>query len=186
MPRFSALKVIIGIAACAALAGCSASAHVAGDPGPAAAASGGASAASAQPSRPTFDLAIDGGPAAGTFSVDQAASLNTCSHAADGTWRWLYAGGTPWVSIDLLVGARAAEPAHASDVALEITAGTGYLWIDQGGFRGGDAPGRSQVAVAVTSASKAATFAVTATTPNRTPDGDGVQSNVTMTVTCPA
>ena len=185
MPRFSAPIVIIAIVLGATLMGCSANALVAGAPGSTAAASKAAGATSAQPRRPTFDLAIDGGPAAGRFASDSAASLNVCSRASDGSWRWMFAGGAPWVSIDLLVGAQAAEPAHAADVALEITAGSGYLWIDQGGFRGGDAPGRSQVAVAVRAASAGTTFAVTATTPNRTTGGDGAPSTVTMTVTCP-
>jgi hypothetical protein len=97
----------------------------------------------------------------------------------------MYGGGQPWINVDLLVGSRAAEPGRSSDVALEITAGSGYLWIDQGGFRGGDAKGRSQVSVEIRPTADTVTFLVTASTPNRTPSGDGPPSAVALTVTCP-
>ena len=139
----------------------------------------------ATPAKPSFDLTITGGPAAGTFASAPAASLNICTRLDDGGWRALYAGGEPWLSMDLHLGPRINEAAHASDVALEITAGSGYLWIDQGGFRGGDAPGRSQVTARSEAAGDAVTFHVTATTPNRTSGGDGATSDVALTLACP-
>ena len=137
------------------------------------------------PAKPSFDLAITGGPAAGMFASVPAASLNICTRLGDGGWRALYAGGEPWLSMDLHLGPRINEPAHASDVALEITAGSGYLWIDQGGFRGGDAPGRSQVTARSETAADTVRFYVTATTPNRTSGGDGATSDVALTLACP-
>jgi hypothetical protein len=134
---------------------------------------------------PTIDLEITGGLAAGTYTSSGDSSLDVCTHAADGSWRVMYAGGTPWTNVDLLIGPRAAEPGRSSDVALEITAKKGYLWIDQGGFRGGDAPGRSDVKVDIRPTADTMTFIVDASTPNRTPGGDGERSAVALTVTCP-
>jgi len=170
MPRFSALIAVTAIL----IAGCT----------------GVGSAASTAPStatsnHPSLDLTIVGGSGAGSYVSDPSASLNYCSHTKDGSWRVMYSGGSPWVSVDLLVGPRAAEAGRATDVALEITAGPAYLWIDQPKFRGGDAPGRSKATVAVRSDGGGTTFDVAATTPNRTPAGDGVSSDVALTVVCP-
>ena len=98
----------------------------------------------------------------------------------------MYGGGKPWINVDLLFGARVAEPGGTGDVAAEITAGSAYLWIDQPKFRGGDAKGRSSATVAVSADATATTFHVTGSTPNRTPAGDGVTSTFDLTVTCPA
>jgi hypothetical protein len=89
------------------------------------------------------------------------------------------------LSVDLLVGPRAAEAGREGDLALEISAGPAYLWIDQPKFRGGDAPGRSKATVALRSDDGNTTFDVAATTPNRTPAGDGEESDVALTVVCP-
>jgi hypothetical protein len=97
----------------------------------------------------------------------------------------MYAGGDPWLSVDLLVGPHAAEAGRASDLALEISVGPAYLWIDQPKFRGGDAPGRSKATVTIQADGDGTTFDVAATTPNRTPAGDGETSDVVLTVVCP-
>jgi hypothetical protein len=174
MPRFSPPILFLAIV----LAGCAGMAT--GAPSDA-----GAATASVEPRRPTVALEVTGGPAAGIYASDPASSLNICTQAADGSWLAMYGGGQPWINVDLLVGSRAAEPGRSSDVALEITAGAGYLWIDQGGFRGGDAKGRSQVSVEIHPTADTVTLVVTATTPNRTPSGDGARSGVALTVTCP-
>jgi hypothetical protein len=83
-------------------------------------------------------------------------------------------------------GAQVAEPGHASDVALELSIKTDYLWIDTGQLRGGDAPGRSQATVRVKPADGNVTYAIEASTPYRTPDGDGLSATIALTAVCPA
>jgi len=135
---------------------------------------------------PTLTMTITEGLGAGTFVSDPASTLNYCLRATDGSWRVMYGGGDPWVSVDLLFGPRVAEPGGTGDVAAEIAVGEAYLWIDQPGFRGGDAKGRSSATVAVSTEATATTFRLTGSTPNRTPAGDGVTSTLDLTVTCPA
>ena len=134
---------------------------------------------------PTIELQITGGPAAGAFASDPTASLNLCSRQSDGAWRAMYAGGSPWMSIDLLIGPEINKPGHESDAALEVTAGSGYLWIAQGGVRAGDAPGRSRISVEINPSGGLMNFVVRATTPNRTANGDGPTSDVVLTLACP-
>ena len=134
--------------------------------------------------KPTFVFTITGGPGDGTYTMDPATSLNVCTHAADGSWRYLYAGGDPFVNLDLLVGPRAGQADGSSDVAAELYAGPGYLRFDPGILRGGDAKGRSTATIAVSSTAEATTFSITATTPNM--DNDEVDTvDVDMTVVCP-
>jgi hypothetical protein len=178
MPRFSSpIATFAGLAIVGILAAGCAGTGVA-------AASAAASAAGG--ARPSLDLKITGGEGAGSYVSDPSSSLNYCSHTKDGSWRVMYSGGSPWLSVDLLVGPHAAEAGRATDLALEISAGPAYLWIDQPKFRGGDAPGRSKATVAVRSDGGTTTFDVAATTPNRSPAGDGETSDVTLTVVCPA
>jgi hypothetical protein len=139
---------------------------------------------SLSPSKPTFQLTVSGGPGTGTYSADPATSLNLCTHATDGSWRLLYAGGSPFVNLDLLVGPNAAQPDGASDVAAEINAGPGYVRFDPGTLRGGDAKGRSTASVLVSSTAGATTFTVTATTPDLSNYEVGTV-DIDLTVTCP-
>jgi hypothetical protein len=180
MPRFSAPIIVTAIL----IAGCN------GVGGAASSAPSSSVADHAEPvqvaaTRPSLDLTITGGVGAGSYVSDASSSLNVCSKATDGSWRVMYAGGAPWLSVDLLVGPHAAEAGHASDLALEISVGSAYLWIDQPKFRGGDAPGRSKATVVLRSDGSGMTFDVVATTPNRTPAGDDLPSDVALTVVCP-
>jgi hypothetical protein len=136
--------------------------------------------------RPTFDLMITGGFAAGSYVADPEANLATCSTSSTGVRSLLYAGGDPWVAIDLVLGAKIAEPAHASDVAIELSIGNLYMWLDTGQMRGGDAPGRSHATVRVEPAPGLVRYVIDATTPYRTWDGDGLSATIALTVTCPA
>ena len=136
------------------------------------------------PSKPTFELTVSGGPGTGTYSADPGTSLNLCTHAADGSWRYLYAGGDPFVNLDLLVGPMAGQADGSSDVAVELYAGPGYLRFDPGILRGGDAKGRSTATIAVSTTAGVTTFAITATTPNMDNNEVGTV-DVDMTVTCP-
>jgi hypothetical protein len=180
MPRFSAPIIVTAIL----IAGCNAVGGTASSAPPTAVANGAAPVQVAA-MRPSLDLTITGGVSAGSYVSDPSSSLNVCTHATDGSWRVMYAGGAPWLSVDLLVGPHAAETGRASDLALEISVGSAYLWIDQPKFRGGDAPGRSKATVALRSDGGNVTFDVAATTPNRTPAGDGISSDVALTVVCP-
>ena len=146
----------------------------------------------ARPTAPVIDLTVAAAdpaarvPDAGTYATDAESSLNQCSETSDGFWRVLYAGGDPWVSVDVLVGASAIADRHSEDVTAEIAVGaTTYLWIDQPQYRGGDAKGRSHAVVDVTSTEDGITFSLVATTPLRTPGGDGDEVAVDLTITCP-
>jgi hypothetical protein len=139
---------------------------------------------SPSPSKPSFVLKVSGGPGTGTYTADPATTLNLCTHATDGSWRLLYVGGTPFVNLDFLVGPKAAEPGHTSDVAAEINAGPGYVRFDPGILRGGDAKGRSTASVVVSPAAGATTFTVTATTPDLSNYEVGTV-DIDLTVTCP-
>jgi hypothetical protein len=181
MSRFSAPVIMVTailIAGCNGLGSAASSA-------PSTSASNQAGPVQAAAKRPTLDLTITGGQGAGSYVSDPSSSLNVCSRATDGSWRVMYAGGEPWLSVDLLVGSHAAEAGRASDLALEISVGPAYLWIDQPKFRGGDAPGRSRATVTIQADGDGTTFDVVATTPNRTPAGDGEPSDVALTVVCP-
>jgi hypothetical protein len=141
---------------------------------------------------PTVDLtlaAVPGGAGiadAGVYASEPTSNLNHCTQASDGFWRVLYAGGDPWVSVDVLIGASAVAAGHSEDVTAEIAVGSStYLWIDQPQVRGGDPIGRSSAAIEVVDRPDAITFEVLATSPLRTPDGDGTPVDVHLTVVCP-
>ena len=166
--------------------------------GTAGCAAGSASPASVAPTiravaaGPTVDLtlaAVPGGADiddAGVYATDPASNLRQCTQTADGYWRVLYAGGEPWVSVDVLVGASAVTAGHSEDVTAEIAVGSStYLWIDQPQVRGGDPVGRSSAAIDVLDGPDGITFDVLANTPLRTWDGDGTRVDVHLTVVCP-
>lgn len=142
--------------------------------------------ASAPPSslHPTFSLTIGTGPAAIEVETDPTASIATCEVTDGGPWRVLYAGGEPFVSIDLLVGAGADGPGGTGEVAAEITAAGRYVRFDPSVLRGGDPPGRSTASVVVSEAAGVTTFDITALTPDRTTGDDGAPLAIEMTVAC--
>jgi hypothetical protein len=137
------------------------------------------------PPRPSFELTVTRSPGAGTYTTDPATSLNLCTHAADGSWRYLYVGGDPFVNLDVLVGPRAGQPDGAADVAAEIYAGPGYVRFDPAILRGGDPPGRSTASVEVRRAAATTTFVIHATTPDRTTGEDLDPVDIDLTLTCP-
>jgi hypothetical protein len=133
----------------------------------------------------TFDLSLAGGPGTGTYAADPATSLNLCTHAVDGSWRYLYAGGDPFLNLDLLIGPEAATLDGISDVAAEIYAGPGYVRFDPSILRGGDPPGRSTAAVEIHTTPATTTFVIHATTPDRTSGDDAAPVDIDMTLVCP-
>jgi hypothetical protein len=141
---------------------------------------------SATPAPPTFHLTISAFADAGTYVSDPAAGLDYCLHASDGAWRFEYVGGQPTVNIDMLVGSDAAGAGGAGHVAAEITFDDQTLHIDPSDLRGGDFPlGRSTASVQVQTGPRTITFAMTATTPDRSTGEDGQPVRVDLTVVCP-
>ena len=152
-------------------------------PGPGASPS--PSAPPTSPARPSFDLHLNGTSAPGTYREDPAAPTNLCTQAPGGSWRWIYGGGVPFVTIDMAVGAAAGEPGNESQVAVDIEADTGVVRFDPTVIRGGDAPGRSTASVSIERIAGATRFTVIATTPDRSTGEDGSAVDVELTVTCP-
>ena len=143
----------------------------------------GASASPSAPAEPTFELRVTGGPGAGSDQSDPAALTDLCTRAADGSWRFIY--GSAGDTVDLIVGAGAAEPGGQGLVAAEIEAGGGYVRFDPSVIRGGDPPGRSTATVSVEPLAGATRFDVVATTPDRTTGADGPPVQIELTVVCP-
>ena len=147
---------------------------------------GTASSASASPAlgsyKPTFELTFGDGATARVFRSDPTASVASCNVKATGPSYALYAGGDPFVNIDFLVGAGAEKPGGASRVAAEIQADDLYVRFDPAILRGGDAAGRSQATVAISTVGSETTFVVDATTPDSY-HGD-VPIHVSLTLTC--
>jgi hypothetical protein len=173
MPRFSALLGVLALI----LAACSGAAAVAPNGGP-------SSPPIVVGARPSVDLRIEGGGAAGSYPADPNAPLATCQHLADGSWYIQYTAKGP--VIELYVGAHAAEPGHANELALSIDANGGFLWADDAGYRKHDPAGRNHMTVAMPPATGGTAFLVTGTTPYHAGYDDFGQATVTLTATCPA
>lgn len=136
--------------------------------------------------QPVFEMTISGaGPGTGTYRSDPAASVNRCTHATDGSWRFIYVSGQPPLNLDLLVGSGAATTVGSSQVALELEYDPGYFRFDPSDLRGGDPPGRSTASVAVAPGPTSTTITITAVTPDRSDGTDRDPVHVDMTVTCP-
>jgi hypothetical protein len=129
---------------------------------------------------PSFELTLGGTP----FRSDPAASVATCLGDPDGSWSVLYAGGSPFLSLDLVVGAGAGEPGGQDRVGAEIQTAGHYVRFDPAVLRGGDPPGRSTATIEVSSVGTTTTFVVTATTPQRLSGDDGQPVDVVLTLVC--
>jgi len=140
---------------------------------------------------PNFTLTVSEGPdghvsaGQGTYVNDPATNLNLCTHAPDGSWRYLYGGGDPYVNIDLLVGDGAGTAGSSDKVAMELSAGTGYVRFDPTQMRGGDEPGRSTATIDVTTGPSTTTFDITAVTPDKNSADDVAKVSVELSLTCP-
>ena len=136
--------------------------------------------------QPTFQMTISGaGPGTGTYRSDPSASVNRCTHAADGSWRYIYVSGQPALNLDLLVGTEAGAPGGSSHVAVELEYDPGYVRFDPADMRGGDTAGRSIASVTLTPGPTSTAFTITAVTPDRSDGTDRDPVHVDMTVTCP-
>jgi len=172
MPRFSALFGVLAII----LAACGGASAV-----------GPKESSSAPPivvgAKPTVDLLIDGGGAAGSYPADPKAGLASCQHLADGSWFIQYAASGP--TIELYVGPHANEAGHGNEFALQIDAAGGFLWADDAGYRKHDPAGRNHMTVAMPPATGGTAFVVTGTTPYHAGYDDFGQATVTLTAMCP-
>jgi hypothetical protein len=130
--------------------------------------------------RPSFELVLDGT----TYRSDAAASVATCLGDDDGSWSVLYAGGEPFLSLDMVVGAAAGGPGREDAVGAEIQTVGQYVRFDPAVLRGGDPPGRSDATVVVSETGTSTTFVVSATTPQRITGDDGPVVDVALTLTC--
>lgn len=161
------------------------------DPAGKTAAASSAAAAAGSKAKPSFELTVSAGPdghtpsGQGTYASDPASTLGTCTHATDGSWRYLYGGGDPFVNIDLLIGPKAQQAGGEDQVALELNAGPGYVRFDPSQMRGGDEPGRSTATVVVTPGSATTTFDIKAVTPDKKTADDVAQVSIDLSVTCP-
>jgi hypothetical protein len=71
---------------------------------------------------PAFELALDGVVGLPAYASDAAASLNECAPAASGGWTYLYAGGTPFLTLDLSVYSGVMTGTDPADFDLDIVA----------------------------------------------------------------
>ncbi len=110
-----ASRVVVVLAAAAALAG------ACGGPPPGARPVATPSPALTGP-QAVFDLALAGAVALPTYTSDPAASLNECAPASSGGWTFMYAGGTPFLTLDLSVYSAAVSGADPADFDLDIVA----------------------------------------------------------------
>jgi len=172
MPRFSALMSILAIIL-AACGGASAAGPTA--TGPAVPIVVGA--------RPSVDLKIEGGSAAGSWPGEPNAPLATCQRLADGSWVIQYTASGP--TVELYIGAHAGEAGHANEIALQIDASGGFLWADDAGYRKHDPAGRNDMKVAMPPATGGTAFVVTGTTPYHEGYADVGMARITLTATCP-
>ena len=76
----------------------------------------------------------------------------------------------------------AEKPGGASRVAAEIQADDLYVRFDPAILRGGDAAGRSQATVAISTVGSETTFVVDATTPDTSHGDEPI--HVSLTLTC--
>ena len=133
MSRTPSLAVLATVALVAA--GCSGSptgASTAATAGPSAAASAVSAAA-----KPSFELTLGGTVELPSYASDRAASLDSCAKGKSGGWSYLYAGGDPFVSLDLNLYPGVIDGGTPSDFDLDIGAPTGQVRLVPSGRREG-------------------------------------------------
>jgi hypothetical protein len=137
---------------------------------------------------PAWRLAMTGSVTR-SLASDPAATLNQCRLPAAGSWSYLYAGGDPFGTLDVLIGDGANTTPGSDRVGAEIEFDSlptvGYVRFDPAALRGGDGPGRSSAEVTVTTTADSVTIVVHAETPDRTSGVDGPPVVVDLTLTCP-
>jgi hypothetical protein len=102
----------------------------------AAGASAAASAVSDAP-KPSFELTLGGTVDLPSYASDHAASLDSCSKGSSGGWSYLYAGGDPFVSLDLTLFPGVVSGGTPTDFDLDIGAPSGQVRLVPSGRREG-------------------------------------------------
>ena len=87
--------------------------------------------------KPSFTLTLGGTVDLPRYASDDAASLHSCAKGASGGWTFLYAGGDPFVSLDLNLYAGVIDGGSPSDFDLDIGAPTGQVRLVPSGRREG-------------------------------------------------
>ena len=87
--------------------------------------------------KPSFRLTLAGATVLPTYASDTSASLDSCEPAKGRGWTYLYAGGTPFVSVDLRVYSGATDGGLLSDLDLDIGAPAGQVRLVPSGRREG-------------------------------------------------
>lgn len=130
MPRNALLVAVLAVL----LGGCagapSASSPATGDGRAAPAPAGGAA-------KPSFELTLGGVVELPAYASDAAAALDVCDQSAGGGWTYMYAGGDPFLSLDLSLYTGAVDGATPSDFDLDIGAPTGQVRLVPSGRREG-------------------------------------------------
>jgi hypothetical protein len=87
--------------------------------------------------KPSFRLTLAGATVLPTYASDTSAALDFCEPAKGPGWTYMYAGGTPFVSVDLRVYSGAADGGLQSDFDLDIGAPAGQVRLVPSGRREG-------------------------------------------------
>lgn len=133
MSRTPSLAVFATLAlVVAGCGGSSSGTSTAATAGPSTAASPASAAA-----KPSFELTLGGTVDLPSYASDRAASLDSCAKGSSGGWSYLYAGGDPFVSLDLTVFPGVVDGGTPSDFDLDIGAPTGQVRLVPSGRREG-------------------------------------------------
>jgi hypothetical protein len=87
--------------------------------------------------KPSFQLTLGGTVDLPAYASDSGASLDSCAKGASGGWSYLYAGGDPFLSLDLTLYPGAVSGGTASDFDLDIGAPSGQVRLVPSGRREG-------------------------------------------------
>ena len=87
--------------------------------------------------KPSFELTLDGTVDLPAYASDKGAALDSCAKGASGGWSYMYAGGDPFVSLDLTLYPGVVDGGTASDFDLDIGAPSGQVRLVPSGRREG-------------------------------------------------
>ncbi len=93
--------------------------------------------AASDAAKPSFELTLGGTVDLPAYASDHAASLDSCAKGSSGGWSYLYAGGDPFVSLDLTVFPGVVQGDTPSDFDLDIGAPSGQVRLVPSGRREG-------------------------------------------------
>jgi hypothetical protein len=158
------------------LAGCMGSASRPTLPADAAGAGG-----AAQPA-PSLHLTLDGVVRLPDYASDDAAALATCEPIDAGGWAYMYAGGTPFVSVELSVYAGAADGRAPGDFDLDIGAPAGQVRLVPSGRREG---AKGTGTAVVEHSDRGVTITVNGSARTMQDGSNAGDTTIDLTLTCP-